>query len=220
MQTAEVDYLDSLFTVNEQEPSTLQELINMIGEDACVENINSNLRYRNKYPRVYGKASDAVAKDHGFARKVVKEETKKDGTVKKVLESVNDHLRRFVKGDTDADGNIATPAPEENKATLLSILTNIANSEPLYVKGERTGGGGKVSAAALASATGFIAEGEERVAKIIEYVESNVPNYKVGVDADGQPSPESLARAIMALSKKAEADAKAAQENALKQLGA
>jgi hypothetical protein len=105
--------------------------------------------------------------------------------VKNVLVSPNDHLRAFL-----ATG-------EEARATLASLFTSIAQSEPLYVKGERTGGGGKVAQATLDAANAFFAAGQED--DIAAKIESMVPGYKCGRDADGALTVESLARGIQAL---------------------
>jgi hypothetical protein len=181
--TSDIDYLDGEFTVQENEPSTLAEVVEIIGEQATVDEAVSNLRYRNKYPRVYGKVSAAIAGT--FPRAIKSSTTKADGTVKNVLVSPNDHLRAFL-----ATG-------EEARATLASLFTSIAQSEPLYVKGERTGGGGKVAQATLDAANGFFAAGQED--DIAAKIESMVPGYKCGRDAENNLTVESLARGIQAL---------------------
>lgn len=181
--TSDIDYLDGEFTVQENEPSTLSEVVEIIGEQATVDEAVSNLRYRNKYPRVYNKVSAAIATF--FPRAVKTSTTKADGTVKNVLVSANDHLRDFLKTGEDA------------RAELLGLFTSIAQAEPLYVKGERTGGGGKVAQATLDAANGFFAAGKED--DIAEKIESMVPHYKCGRDAEGNLTVESLARGIQAL---------------------
>lgn len=223
MNTTDIDYLDGEFTVQESEPSTLAEVVTIVGTEAAViEDAVSNLRYRNKYPRVYKKVSAEVAAKHGFPRAVVSTKTLKDGTVRNVHESENDHLRAFLKGreeEVEADGKkeskIVTPAPEGNREILAGLFTSIANAEPLFVQGERTGGGGKVSAAALETANKFFAAGTDKVEASAAKIEEMVPGYKIGRDSDGAVTPDSLARGIQALDKKMIADAKAQRMNLL-----
>lgn len=200
-QVTEVDYVDGEIKVNENEPSTVAELTEMIGEEAVVENVNANLRYRNKYPRVYRKVSAAlVAVGKPRAQKKDKdgalvEKKSKDGIVTTVLVDPIEHLRQVI-----AEG-------EEGKALVLATLTPIAQGEPMYVKGERAGGGGKVSKAAEDAANAKFAAGDAAVESAITIIEENVPGYKVGRDPEGNATPESLARGIQALQKKLAADA-------------
>src|SRR5436190_6759265 len=184
MTTVEVDYLDGKIQVDEQEPSTIPELVEIIGEEGLVNEGNSNLRYRNKYPRVYAKASKEL--EPLLARAVKEEKTAKDGTVRKIFVSPMDHLRECFQQDA--------------KATTDAI-TRHAQAEPLYVKGERTGGGGKISQGALDAANKFFAEGEDVVDEKVGLIEGMVPGFKVARDADGNATPESLARGIQALNK-------------------
>lgn len=221
MQTTEVEYLDGTFTVNEQEPNTLAELIALIGEQDVIENVNANLRYRNKYPRVYRKMSEALTtKSPAFPRAVVDKKTSAAKTVSDVLESPNDHIRAYTKGrpaipakeKTGFAGAPSEPAPEGEELTsrtaeLQALFDKIAGEEPLFVQGERAGTGGKVSAASLASANTYLAAGQAQADQIAAYIESKVPNYKVGRDAEGAITPESLARAISALNKQAAKEA-------------
>ena len=187
MQTSEIDYLDGEHTITESEPSTIQELIDMIGEEAVVENVNSNLRYRNKYPRVYGLVSKAVAERHSYPRAEKERKQNKDGSEKIILVSEMDHLRAF---EAESD---------ENKQIVQALFEEIAPEQPLYVKGERTGGGGKISQQAMDAANGFFAQGDDVVEEKIGFIESAVPGYKVARDANGNATPESVARGIGAL---------------------
>lgn len=187
MITTEVDYLDGEFTTTEKEPSTIAELVAMIGEDAVVENVNSNLRYRNKYPRVYKRVSEEATK-LGFARRVKKEEQNKDGTIKKIFVSDMDHLRDYLAKDE------ATSRP-----ILQELFDRIANEEPLYVKGERSGGGGRIAQGALDAANKYFAKGDEEVDRVVDQIESLIPGYKVGRDGDNNVTVESVARGIQAL---------------------
>lgn len=187
MISTEVDYLDGEFTTTEKEPSTIPELIAMIGEDAVVENVNSNLRYRNKYPRVYKRVSQEVIK-LGFERKVKKEEMNKDGTVKRILVSDMDHLRNFLAANE-----------AEHRPILQELFDKIATEEPLYVKGERVAGGGRIAQGALDAANKYFAKGDEEVERVVAIIEEKVPGFKVTRDGDGSVTPESVARGIQTL---------------------
>src|SRR5437867_1521410 len=143
MITTEVDYLDGEFTTTEKEPSTIPELREMIGEEGVIENVNSNLRYRNKYPRVYKRVRQEVIR-LGFERRVKKEELNKDGTVKKILVSDMDHLREFLAKDE-----------AEHRPVLQELFDRVSNEEPLYVKGERVAGGGRIAQGALDAANKY-----------------------------------------------------------------
>lgn len=221
MHTEEIEYLDGKFTVNGQDPDTLAELQSLgFSEADVVGGAVADLRYRNKYPRVYKKVSEDVVKLHNFPRKVESKKTKKDGTLSDVLESTNDHLRAALIGRrTNPDDKTSPAIPDsslhDGEKILGDLFTAYDASEPLYVKGERSGLGGKVSEAALAAANGFFAEGEEKVDKIAAYIESKVPGYKLGRDAESLVTPESLARGISALNKHIAKEAAAAATAAL-----
>lgn len=177
-----------------------------------VDETTSNLRYRNKYPRVYRKVSDIVAAKDGInfpkpqkldklgapVTKTVKGKDGQPDTESPVLADATAHLRAYL-----ATGEAA-------KAKLAELFTNIATAEPLFVKGERSGGGGKIAQWAVDEANKRIALGDEVVEKVAAVIEENVPGYKVGRDADGNVTPDSLARAIAAFKKHEDAKAKAA----------
>lgn len=216
MKQVDIDYLDGEFTVQEQEPSTIADVVALLGtEEAVVDETTANLRYRNKYPRVYKAVSAAVESQHGFPRAVVDKKTGKDGTVRDVKESENDHLRAFLKGRADDEGKITTPAPEGNRDILQALFSEIANSSPLYVEGEGRRGGGKVSAAHTELANKALAAGPEKLEAVIAHIEGTVSGYKLGRDADGNVTAESLARGIQALEKDALAKAKRAAAGGL-----
>lgn len=204
MKTEEIDYLDGVFQVQEEIPTTFEEISALIGPESVVEEAVFNLYYRNKYPRVYKRVSSDV-ESLGFKRKVVSTKTLKDGTVREVKESENDHLRAYLKGrfaKNDEGKEVQTePAPEGSKDTLQELFVKHGQSEPLFVKGERAGGGGKVAQAALTTANGFFAAGDEKVEEVATKIEALVPGYKVGRDGEGSVTPESLARGIQALNK-------------------
>ena len=205
MKTTEIDYLDGEVTISEEEPSTIDECIELIGETAVVDETTSNLRYRNKYPRVYKKASaDMNGMGGDFTRAVKETKKNKDGTEKKILVSEMDHLRACYTLN------------KEGAEAVAAAIGKHALSEPLYVKGERTGGGGKVSQAAMDAANGFFAQSDEVVEEKILVIEGQVPGYKVARDADGAATPESLARGIMMLQRHLMKQAQAAALTALR----
>jgi len=189
-----VEYLDGEFEINEQDPSSVAELVELLGEDAVRQETISNLRYRNKHPRVYRKVSAMV--ETAFPREVKESKTNADGTIKEVKVSPIDHLRAYL-----ATGDAA-------KADLAEKFNIVANEEPLFVKGERAGGAGKISKDALDTANKYFAAGDDLVEQCVTQIEATVPGYKVGRDADGAATPESLARGISALGKHIERESK------------
>lgn len=190
MINSETVFLDSEFKVEGQDPNTIDELKALIGEQAIVDECVSNLYYRNKYPRVYDKVSKAIAT--AFPKTVKEEKTLKSGEVRKVYISDMDHIREYLK--TNGEDNAV-------RSQLQELFKTYNDSEPLYVKGERTGGGGKIAQGTLDAANGFFAEGIEVVEEKVGIIENMVPGYKVGRDGDNNPTPETLARGIQALEK-------------------
>jgi hypothetical protein len=186
MIQTEVAYLDGEFDIIEDVPSTIAELVELYGEENVVESCVADIRYRNKYPRVY-KAVAKEIEDGGFTRNIVKEDKRADGTVKNTYESDNNFLRRFLAAD------------EANREILGEAFKSVAQTQPLYLKGERAAGQGKISAQALEAANGVFAKGTQD--KVADHVEATVPGYKVARTADGNVTPESIARAITALQK-------------------
>ena len=189
--TTDVAYLDGEFEVPESRPSTIQEIVDIIGESAVVEEAVDNLYYRNKYPRVYKKVAQALTDRHGHVRaekerKMVGKEGSK--TEKIIYVSDMDHIRAFLAA-----------SEETNRPVLEGLFNEFGPSEPLYVKGERTGGGGKVSQQALDTANGWFADGVEVAEDMVSKIEGMVPGFKAGRDADGNLTIESAARAIQAL---------------------
>lgn len=186
MIETDVTYLDNDgdIEVAEQEPTTIAELTDLLGERLIVELTVANVRYRNKHPRVYRKVSEELSKILPRPQKGEKKKT--DGTTKPILVSHLDHCRALYK-----------QFPKET----TEAFTRIAQAESLYVKGERSGFGGRISVAALNNANSFFAEGPERVEGIAKVIEETVPGYKVQRDEDDEVFPEALARALMALGK-------------------
>lgn len=188
MKQVEVNYLDDLITVTENEENKFEELKAILGseEDVC-EEVTSNLRYRNRHPRIYKKACAEIV---SLFPKPIK---KKVGD-KVIYVSDIDHLREAWKAG--------------HSEKITDVITKLGQSEPLYVKGERSGTG-RISQAALDAANGMIAEGEERVEGVIKFIEETVPGYKVSRDpSDESVSVENLARAVQRLNKHLEAESK------------
>jgi hypothetical protein len=179
MVEVEIAYLRKLHKVKEKEPSNLRELVDLIGEAAIVENTNANLRYRNKYPRVYKRMSAEVIK-LGFPRRV------KDHETGECIDEM-EHLFEFRKQSP------------ENVIVLQNLFETIANEEPLYVRGDRVGSGGRVAQGALDAATRYFAEGNDMVMQKTALIEEMIPGYTVGRDGNGMVTPESLARGIQTL---------------------
>lgn len=210
MITSPTDYVDGEHTVQEQEPTTIAELEALgIPESQVVAECVSNLYYRNKYPRVYKKVSEEIAKTFPRPQAVDKEgkpvvKKSKDGTETPVPASPLDHIRDYEKIGAEAVAHVD------------SLLQTLAPAEPLFVKGERTPGGGKISKMAMDGANNFLAQGEEVVDEKVTFIEEAVGGgYKIGRDADGKVTAESFARGIQAYSQKLEADAKAAAKRGL-----
>jgi hypothetical protein len=184
MTISEIDYLDGEFTVEEEEPNTLKEVVELFGEKAVVDETITNLRYRNKYPRVYRKVSLAISKEFPKAVKVKK--VLKDNSEKTVLVSDTDHIREFVKSGREA------------RDKVRGLFEQIAPMEPLLVLGER-GLGGRPSKTATDNANLFFAQGDDVVEEKVQVIEAMVPGYKVGRDVENAVTPESLARGIQML---------------------
>lgn len=217
MKTVEVAFLDGEFDISIERPTTLSEMTSATGftEEMTVDEAVDNIYYRNTYPRIYREVSAELEKK-GFPRAVASTKTNRDGTVKHVHESVNDHIRAALIGRKAEDKSVIEgSALIDGKNILQSLFAEIAPTAPLYVKGERVGGGGKVSEQALTASNGFFAEGATKVEAVADYIEARVPGYKVARDPEGEVTPESLARAISALNKKAAKDAADAQKAAL-----
>lgn len=185
MIKTKVTYLNKEIVVDEEEPSTIPELVAMFGEDAVVLNTIANLRYRNKYPRVYRRVSVELAK-MGFPPKIKRTELAKDGTEKPIWQDDMEHIRSYL-----------TTNPS-HKAKLIELFTRIANEEPLHIKGERVSGG-RIAQGALDAAHRYFAEGTEKVTEVCVKIEEMLPNYRIARDVEGLVTPETLARGIQTL---------------------
>src|SRR4030095_3479371 len=149
MIKTKVFYIRKEFVVEEEEPSTIPELSSLIGEDAIITNTNANLRYRNKYPRVYKRMSVEVAK-LGFAPPV-----KKIVDEKPVYVDDIEHISAYLAAD-----------PEGHRPVLQELFQRIAKEEPLYLKGDRVGGGGRIAQSALDAANRDFAERPEEIVEV------------------------------------------------------
>lgn len=185
MIKTKVTYLKKKFFVMEEEPSTVQELVTLVGEEGLVTNTVANLRYRNKYPRVYKRVSLEVVK-LGFP---MTEEYKDEVA----------HLSAYLT---------ANPMHE---AILDKLFQQIALEEPLFIRGDRSGGG-KVAQGALDAAHKYFAEGHEKVEEVVMTIEQMLPSFKV--NRTGEPTtPEMLARGIQTLQRHLVSKAKAVSNN-------
>lgn len=185
MIKTKVTYLKKKFFVMEEEPSTVQELVTLIGEEGLVTNTNANLRYRNKYPRVYKRVSLEVVK-MGFP---MTEEYKDEVA----------HLSAFLTAD---------PA---NEKILDDMFQRIALEEPLFIRGDRSGGG-KVAQGALDAAHKYFAEGPEKVEEVCTTIENMLPSFKVNRTGEAT-TPEMLARGIQTLQRHLVSKAKTVTNN-------
>lgn len=188
MIKTKIKYFGKEFVVEEQEPSTVPELVSLVGEAEIVKHTNSNLRYRGKYPRVYRRVSAEVIK-LGFARRQ---------DPKGELISESDHVLEFLAKD-----------PDNHHAVIQDILNRVANEEPLYVKNDRVSGGGRISQGALDAANDYFSRGDSAVAEVTTVIESQIPGYQLARDGEGKVYPESLARGIQALQRYVTQTAKA-----------
>lgn len=185
--TEEVAYLDDQILVKEETEDTLADIVAVYGEEFVRKYFVSNLRYRNKHPRVYKKASAELVPFLSLKFKT------QPGTEKKIYEKPLDHLHRCYK---------------KNAELTTAVISKFAQSEPLYVKGDRTGVGGKISQTAIDNANTFFAEGDDVVEGKVLTIEALVPNYKVERDEQNAVTPDGLARGIQMLSNHLDRQAK------------
>lgn len=203
MKQQEYSVLKGEFDILLNVPGDYEEFDKALGEiGAALGEGTDNIVYRNTLPRLYTGVSKALD-ESGKTRKVVETKQNADGTVKEVKESPIAHIERVLTENPDF------------KAELGELFAKVASALAFYEKGERTGGGGKVSQQAIDGANSILAQGADRVDKVVSYIESTVPGYKVGRDLDQNVTPESLARAIQALNKHMEREAKKAASGAL-----
>lgn len=211
MKSKSIDVLYGLIVANLNVPSTIEEGDNLVGEvGAVLDGFIDDTLYRNTLPRLYKAVSaKLVSLGHEVAQ-AVDEKTGKPVTrkvtdgEKPVMESAIVHIARvYNAGDDELKGQIA------------ALFEEVSKELPFYEKGQRTGGGGKVSQQALDAANGILAGGVENVESKVSIIESKVPGYRVARDTDGNVSAEALARGISALQKYLQAEALKAAAGAL-----
>lgn len=199
-------------------PSSVEDFDNAIGETgAALEEATDNVIYRHTLPRLYREVSKKLTESRSFPKA---QATNKDGTPAirttkskgdvPIMEADTAHLSRFYETGTD-----------EQKAELVGLLQSEASALSFYDKSAPSAARGpaKVSKGSLDAANGYVAAGPEKVEKVVGFIETAVPGYKVLRDEDGSVSAESLGRAIDALGKHEQQKAKAARDAALASLG-
>lgn len=207
-----ISVLHDTWDLNKEEPSTVAEVDALLGEDGgIVDGWNADNRARNLLPRFYRALSNALAeaKDPKTAKKNAdgtdQTTTRADKSVVPVLESDIDHIERVI-----------TAADADKKEALRLQAQDIMTNLPVYAEGKREGGG-RVPQTCIDSANAFFSVGMAQVEKVIAQIEGvQELSYKVGRDASGQPTPESLARGINAFTKFQMAAAQRAAEGLLK----
>lgn len=192
MIKTKIAYLNKEILVEEEEPSTIQELTTLVGEEGLVSNTIKNLRYRNKYPRVYARVSSEITQ-RGFPPQV-KDKDKDD---KPIYQDEMEHIRAYYTSG--------------HKTEVEKMFERIANEEPLFIRGDRSGGG-RVAQGALDAAHRYFAEGKDKVTDAVQTIEQMLPGYRVRRDA-GELTPEDLARGIQTLQRHLTSKAKMVVQN-------
>ncbi len=189
MIKTKISYLNKKIIVEEEQPSTIKELVTLIGEEGVVSNTIANIYYRNKYPRVYKRVSDELTR-RGFPPVEV------EGKMQDEMQQ----LRAFY---------VSKPA---HAAMLQEMFETAAREEPLFIKGDRSGGG-KVSQGALDAAHRYIAEGPDKVSDAVTTIEDMLPGFRVSREPNGEVAPESLAKGIQTLQRHLISKSKAVVQN-------
>ena len=135
---------------------------------------------RNFLPRLYRGISRTLARN-GQPKKVISEEDKKV-----IYESDIVHFGRVWSNE------------KGSKEYLIELAQKTASSTPFFSTVER-GGGGKISQRALDAANKWLADGVEK--DKADMIEAMLAGYKVPRDAEGNLTPEGLARGIQAFTK-------------------
>lgn len=189
MISREIDALYGNITITKDVPSTYEEAESLIGEaGGLLKGWLADTIARNYLPRVYDAVSAEI--EPNFPVAVVGQEEKKDGTKTDVKETAIKHVGRYFESLPD----------DEAKKAFAASFNSTAVSLPLYAKGERGGGGGRVAEWAIEAANQkFAASQQNATADAIETKTSGA--VKVARDADGNPTVDSLARGIAALAK-------------------
>lgn len=208
----EISVLYGKFDILKEVPATYAEIDALVGEaDAGLGGWLADTSARNFLPRLY----EAVAvklTEMGHPHKQIgtRKAAKEGGADSPIYETDIVHVDRV---HTDGDDAL--------KATIGTLINDANASLPFWSKRAGGGGGaGRISTDALEGANSFFAKGPDTVEKVAAHIEGFVPGYTVLRDSSGSPTPESLARAIMAMNRKIEDDAKKASANALAGLGA
>lgn len=173
MIRTKIQYLDGAIVVEEDEPTTLNEITSLVGELEVVKRFVKHLRYHYKNPRVYAEVAERLVP---LFPKVDKE---------------NDvvYLTRCLRSGLP-----------EAKKIIQGLFDTVAVSEPLVPKGER-GGQGKVSQGAMDAAAGYFAKGQEQIEKVTASIESVLIGYEIQRDAENHVTLEGLARGIQRLNR-------------------
>lgn len=182
-------------------PSTYEEADTLLGETGgALDGFIADCSARNFLPRLY-KAVAAKLEATGFPAKVVANKvTKTKDTEGKDSEKTVDVYETDIKHV----GRIYTDGDEDQKKEIVELLQTTAKTIPFYAAGDRSGTG-KVAQKYIDRANELIEGG--MAAEAITMIESETPNYKVGVDGDGVPTAEGLARGIAAMDKHLQAQA-------------
>ena len=198
-----ISVVNDSYEITTQVPGTPEELDALIGETGATLDIAiSYLAPRNYLSRFYGAVSKQLVVE-GFPRTQAVNDAgepivskKADGSTTAVQETPLKHIDRYRTSSDDA-----------GKVKLGELLASTASTLPFYAEGDRSGGGqGKLAAATIEAANAMVADGSaDANAEIIEQM---VPGFKIGRDADGALTPETLARGIQRLEKHLQEEAK------------
>lgn len=178
-------------------PSTYEEGDALVGEvGGVLDGFIADCTARNFLPRLYKTVAKQM-QDAGHKKAVTGKTTpsKEGGTVNDIYETDIKFLGRIVEED------------ETLKPDVIAKLNSTASSIPFWEKGERTGGG-KISTVSQELANKVFSAGPDKVEAAATAIESRVPGLVVGRDSNGAVTPEGLARAIHAMNKHVEAEAK------------
>lgn len=168
---------------------------------ACVEDATQYNILHSYNTKLRSEFLDALEKETGVKRNVDQARTdaqpaKKDGTKTPVYEKESLYFKR-VCSETG-----------KTAAEFKDLAQKTADALP-FDNTESTGGGGRIGKEYKTAAADLIAKGAETLAKVIANLERLNPGLTVELDDDGQPTEESLAKAI-----KVNADRKRAAEMA------
>lgn len=208
----EISVLYGKFDILKEVPATYAEIDSLVGEpDAGLGGWLADTSARNFLPRLY----EAVAvklTEMGYPHKQigVRKATKEGGADSPIYETDIVHVDR-----------VHTEGDDELKAKIGTLINDVNASLPFWSKRAGGGGGtGRITNDALEGANTSFSKGPDFVEKVVAKIENQVPGYTVIRDASGSPTPESLARALMAWDKVLVENAKKERADALAGLGA